>query len=92
MDRAIFDASGCRMTHTITVVREKEGDKNLFYVVTENGWQRITPKGKKLPFEDRVRKGSTLVVVNLETEAAVSITYDGRNMKTKPIDFDKVEI
>ncbi len=80
------------MTPTITVVREKEGEKNLFYVVTGNGWQRITPKGKKLPFEDRVRKGVTLVVVNLDTEVAVSIKYDGRNLITSPIDFDKVEI
>lgn len=78
--------------HTITVVREKDGDKIQHYVVNVNGWQRITPKGKKLPFEDRVRKGCTLVVVNLETEVAVSIIYDGRNLITSPIDFDKVEI
>lgn len=80
------------MTSTITVVREKDGEKQVFYVVTNNGWRRITPKGKKLPFEEQVRKGHTLVVVNLETEVAVRIKYDGRNLITSPIDFDKVEI
>lgn len=78
----------------ITVVREKEGDKELFYVVAENGWRRITPKGKKLPFEEQVRKGSTLIIVNLETEVAVRIMYDRPYKKfvPTPIDFDKVEI
>lgn len=78
----------------ITVVREMDGDKELFYVVTGNGWRRITPEGKKLPFEEQVRKGSTLVVVNLETEVAVRIMYDRPYKKFVPIpiDFDKVEI
>lgn len=78
----------------ITVVREKDGDKEVFYVVTGNGWRRITPKGKKLPFEDRVREGSTLIVVNLETEVAVRIMYDRPYKKfvPTPIDFDTVEI
>lgn len=80
------------MTPTITVVREKDGDKIQHYVVNGNGWQRITPKGKKLPFEDRVRKGCALIVVNLETQSAVRIVYDGRDMITSSIDFDKVEI
>ena len=82
------------MTNTITVVRETDGDKEQYYVVMQNGWRRITPKGKKLPFEDQVKKGATLVVVNLETEAAVRIMYDRPYKKfvPTPIDFDKVEI
>jgi hypothetical protein len=77
---------------TITVVRETTGERIQFYVVNGNGWQRVTPKGKKLPFEDKVRKGYGLNVVDLKTGTAVHVTYDGRNLVTSPIDFDKVEI
>ena len=96
------------MSRTITVLGETEvvngGTRRRFYIVSGSSWTNLDSNVKhpdlatvaKNRFEDDIRKGATLVIANLETEVAMSITFDrslgmmGDYVLT-PMDFNEVD-
>ncbi len=88
------------MANIITVIGERVSNGvDEYYVVTDNGWQRLGKTSRKRDliqssvkqFEKQIRSGSVLVVAHLGTEMAATVSFDQGEFKTESMNFDDVE-
>lgn len=88
------------MANVITVVGERKSkDVDEYYVVGDNGWVRLGTTNRQSDlvksavsrFEKQLRSGSVLVVANLRTEMAASVSFAAGDFVIKDMNFDDVE-